>query len=179
MVLDALAAVAGALLVFVVPGLALNRALFPDWRFRGPSGTARVVETGVMSLFGSVALTVVVGSALAAGPGLTFQASWRDPELEAVLGVLSAALFAVAALRGAFRRDPPVPPATETAPAEFDGWSRLREFSAVEERLRAARRAFIGAPSSEEQDRWRAEVRRLEGEREELRRRREVEFERA
>lgn len=176
MVLDTLEAIAGGALVFVLPGLALNRALFPDWRYRGPSASTRAVETAVMSLFGSVALTVLVGFALANGPGLSFRAGWSDPVLEAVLAGITVALVGIAALRGAFRAEPPTAPPPEPAPGEANGWERLGEFGRVEERLRSARRALVTARSAAEQDRWRAEVRALETERDALRQRREVEL---
>jgi hypothetical protein len=111
---NAAEAVAGLALVYFLPGFGLARATFPEWRFRGPEGTVRLIETLALSLFGSVAVTVVVGFGLLNAP-VGFQATWSDPVLfEALAGVSAIALVA-ALLRGAFARVPP------SAPAPRDG----------------------------------------------------------
>jgi hypothetical protein len=123
---NAAEAVAGLALVYFLPGFGLARATFPEWRFRGPEGTVRLIETLALSLFGSVAVTVVVGFGLLNAP-VGFQATWSDPVLfEALAGVSAIALVA-ALLRGAFARVPP------SAPAPRDGGDADRAFETIRE----------------------------------------------
>ncbi|MFY9717906.1 MAG: DUF1616 domain-containing protein, partial [Thermoplasmata archaeon] len=61
---ELLEATVGGLLLFVVPGFTLARCLFPEWRFRGPDGARRALETATLAFVLSIALTVLVGSAL-------------------------------------------------------------------------------------------------------------------
>jgi uncharacterized membrane protein len=102
--------VAGVLLVFVVPGYAITKATFPEWRLRGPEALLRAVEIGTLSLVLSVTVTILVGFVLGAAPGNYFQASWSDPLLEALLAAITGVALAAAVLRGAFRRVPPAAP---------------------------------------------------------------------
>jgi len=99
--LDLLEAIVGGLLLFVVPGFAVARALFPEWRFRGPDGTLRALETATLSFVLSVALTVLVGSLLLGlAPG-GFAAAWSDPVLEVALAAVALVAVAAGVLRGA------------------------------------------------------------------------------
>src|SRR5271156_4009889 len=96
-------ALAGLLLVFVLPGLAVARALFPEWRFRGAEGLPHLVETAALTIVLSVALTILVGFGLLNTPA-GFSASWSDPVLEIILAGITVAGFVVAGYRGAFSR---------------------------------------------------------------------------
>jgi hypothetical protein len=107
---DLLQATVGGLLLFVVPGFALARCLFPEWRFRGPDGARRALETATLAFVLSVALTVLVGSALLGlAPG-GFAAAWGDPVLEVALAAVAVVAFAAGAVRGAYSRIPPTGP---------------------------------------------------------------------
>ncbi|MGA7924344.1 MAG: DUF1616 domain-containing protein, partial [Thermoplasmata archaeon] len=88
-------------LIYLIPGFAVSRAVFPEWRFRGPLGLQRVVETVALSLTLSVALVVLIGFILSS-TSVGFSASWSDPFLELVLVVVTILALVVAALRGAF-----------------------------------------------------------------------------
>jgi hypothetical protein len=173
MTVSPLEALIGVLLVFVLPGLALSRALFPEWRFRGPDGLVRVVETASLALILSVALTIVVGFGLLSSSA-GFSASWSDPALEAVLGVITVVGFAVAWLRGAFARVPPAarplePLGGEEGSAEALGRAEelLREERRLRHALRVAHDEASTARLQNDLSRVRAEVRRLGTAREE------------
>lgn len=129
--------VLGLLLVFALPGYAITKATFPEWRLRGKEALLRVVEIGTLSLVLSVAVTILVGFVLGNLPGAFFQAGWSDPLLESILASITAVGLAVAVLRGAFRRVPPAPPGMEPSPGEEDPMALLR---ALEENQRQARR---------------------------------------
>jgi hypothetical protein len=166
-------AVLGILLVFVLPGLAVSRAMFPEWRFRGPDGLIRSVETASLSLVLSVALTILVGFGLLSSSG-GFSATWTDPLLEAALAGITALGFAVAWLRGAFARVPPTARPLEPLGGEDGGADALRraeELLREERRLRHALRVSHDEASTarlqDDLGRVRAEVRRLGSAREE------------
>jgi hypothetical protein len=108
--------VGGIALLFFLPGFLLLHALFPGRRYFGPF---HPFALPLLSLVVSVALVVVVGTALAFLPGSPpgsapgrgwFQGSQSAspdgqagvPVLEVTLGSLSLLLFGVAAARGAF-----------------------------------------------------------------------------
>jgi Protein of unknown function (DUF1616) len=129
--------VVGLILVFGLPGYAISKATFPEWRVRGPEALLRVVEIGTLSFVLSVTVTILVGFVLGNLPGSLFQAGWSDPLLELVLAAVSAVALAVAALRGAFNRTPPAAPAPEPSPGEEDPMALLR---ALEENQRRTRR---------------------------------------
>ncbi|MGI0140250.1 MAG: hypothetical protein ACREBT_03765 [Thermoplasmata archaeon] len=140
-----LEAAAGLVLLFFLPGFALSRALFPDWRFRGPVGRLRVLETAAFSLVVSVALTVVVGEILLVG-STGFQAGWSDPLLEAVLAAISAVGLGIATLRGAFSSEPPAPrPASEPESTGVDPWGLLNDLDRLSREERRLQRALRGA----------------------------------
>jgi uncharacterized membrane protein len=132
---------AGLLLVFALPGYAITKATFPEWRLRGPEALLRAVEIGTLSLVLSVTVTILVGFILGNLPGSYFQAGWSDPLLEAVLAAITAVGLVAAALRGAFRRLPPSAPAPEADPGEEAPFELARELEAdrrEERRLRHA-----------------------------------------
>jgi hypothetical protein len=168
---------AGVLLVFVLPGLALSKAIFPERRVRGPRAIERGVELAAMSLVLSVALTVVAGFALANAPGPGFAAAWSNPLLEVVLAAFTAVALAAAFARGAFDRVPPEAPVPEAAPGADDGWetlSALERLAADERHLRRALRR--SRPESAEANRLRQELDAVIRRREEVERAREAEY---
>jgi hypothetical protein len=128
-------AITGLLLVFLVPGFTLTKALFPEWRVRGPEGLRRLVELVTLSFVLSVVLTVLVGYVwLVSLPG-GFQASWSDPGVEATLAGISVVGFVAGYLRGAYRREAPPSPTVRGEP-EADPFelTRLLDRLAREER---------------------------------------------
>jgi uncharacterized membrane protein len=133
---------AGLLLVFVLPGYAITKATFPEWRLRGPEALLRVVETGTMSLVLSVTVTILVGFVLGSVPGSYFQAGWSDPLLEALLAAITGVALVAAVLRGAFRRSPPPVPIAETASGEEAPFDVMRELEADRREARRLRHAL-------------------------------------
>jgi Protein of unknown function (DUF1616) len=127
----------GLLLVFALPGYAITKATFPEWRFRGPDALLRVVEVGTLSLVLSVTVTILVGFILGNLPGNFYQAGWSDPLLEAILAALTTVALVVAFLRGSFGRIAPPGPGREASPGEEDPMQLVR---ALEETQRRARR---------------------------------------
>ncbi len=134
-------AVAGFLLVFFVPGYALTRALFPEWRLKRPGALRRLVETLTLSFVLSIVLTVLVGYLLLSLAPRGFQAYWSDPLLEAVLFVIAAAGLVTAALRGAFGRGASVPSTSPSGPGEEGAWELTLEL----DRLRREERRLVHA----------------------------------
>lgn len=160
-------AIIGLLLVFVLPGLGTARALFPEWRFRGPEAAVRAVETVTLTLVLSVAYTILIGFGLLSTAG-GFTASWSTPTLEIALAGVSAVAFGVAALRGAFARVPPAGPVPEPLGGEAQGAELLaraeelaREERRIRHELRVGRDDRRDASLRAELDRNRAEARRL------------------
>jgi len=160
-------ALAGLLLVFVLPGFAVSRALFPEWRFRGPDGSVHLVETVALTLILSVALTILIGFGLL-NTTAGFSASWSDPVLETILAAITVVGLTVAWLRGAFARIPPAPRPLEPLPGEEGGAETLErgeELVREERRLRHALRVAPDAASTARLEgdlgRVRAEARRL------------------
>lgn len=166
----------GLLLVFFVPGYALTKATFPEWRLRGREAYRRLVETFTLSFVISIVLTVLVGYALlAAAPG-GFQAYWTAPVLEAVLAGIAAVGFAVGWFRGAYRREPP-PALPVDAGDERDPWEISRELERIgREERRLAHELRTHANDPAESARLRERASRLQEERAELQERREAEY---
>ncbi|HEY6237938.1 MAG TPA: hypothetical protein VIZ68_01975 [Thermoplasmata archaeon] len=164
-------AVAGVLLLFVLPGLTTAKALFPEWRLRGPERLLRSVELGTLSLVLSVGYTVLLGFGLLNLP-VGFSAAWSDPLLEELLAIVTLGGFIVGWARGAYRKEPPPAPAPETSPGEDGAWEVVRSLEILareERRIRHALRVDATGPTAAglraELDRVQAETRRLGDER--------------
>jgi hypothetical protein len=170
-------AVAGGLLVFFVPGFFLTRALFPEWRIRGPAAPRRLIETFTLSFVLSVTLTVLVGYLLlAVAPG-GFQAYWTDPVLEAALSGIAVAAFAAGLLRHAFARTPPMThPRAEADPGGFDAWELTRALDRLGREERRLRHALRVAPGGPDEREIRERLEQVRSETEALRRHREAEY---
>lgn len=169
--------VVGGLLLFFVPGYAVAKSLFPEWRVRGPQGARRLLEIVTLSFVMSVGLTVVVGYAiLNLAPG-GFAAAWSDPLLETVLAAVALLAFVVAVVRGAFSRTPPAAPRRSEPLGEEGAWELSRELDRLareERRLEHALRVSSQDPG--EVKRIRAELDSVRSERDLLRVRREDEY---
>ena len=175
---NALEALAGFLLVFFVPGYALTRALFPEWRVRGSDALRRLVEVVTLSFVVSIALTVLVGYLeLTVAPG-GFRAYWTDPVLEVSLAAIALVAVALGILRGAYRREPPPPvrrfEGTPGGEGAFELTRRLDLLSREERRIRHALR--VALPGPPEEGRLRSRLSELESERAEIQRAREAEY---
>jgi hypothetical protein len=120
-------AAAGILLVFFVPGYAVTKALFPEWRVRGPLAVRRGIEIGTLSFVLSLVLTVLAGYVLLVAAPAGFQAYWSSPVLEAVLFGIALAAFVAAYARGAFARQPPAPRPLEPSGGEEGAWQLTRQ----------------------------------------------------
>ncbi len=145
--LDALQIGAGIVLLFVLPGLTVARAVFPERRFRGPSGLRGAVELFVMAFVLSVVLTVLVGYLLLTAAPSGFSAAWTSPTLEVALAAVALVAFGAGAVRGGWGRT--IPPAAAPAPdAGLEGaWEvsqELDRIGAQRRALRAGRRAGAG-----------------------------------
>lgn len=143
--------VVGVLLLFFVPGYALTKATFPEWRIRGGVAVLRLVEVATLSFVTSVALTVLTGYLLLAAIPGGFQAYWSDPILEAILAAVASVGLVVGWVRGAFAREPPRPVSPE--PVDEGGtWplvQRLETLRREERRLRhGLRRAASDSPEA-------------------------------
>lgn len=173
---DPLGAAAGVLLVFVLPGLTSTKALFPEWRFRGPDALVRVVEVAALSLVLSVGYTVLIGFGLLNLPGTGFSATWSDPILELLLlGVVLVGL-ALGWARGAYRSEPPAAPPLEDSGGEEGGWELLRETERLAREERRLRHALRVSPNDAESARLNGELDRVSQEMAELRERRVREY---
>ncbi|HTW55662.1 MAG TPA: hypothetical protein VMG36_04345 [Thermoplasmata archaeon] len=161
-------AVVGGALLFAVPGLAVARAIFPEWRFRGPDGLRRALETATLAFVLSIGLTVLVGGALLGlAPG-GFAASWGDPLLEAILAAIAVVAFVVGLLEGAYARIPPARPAPEPDPGGEGAWPLSRALERLNrEEARLVRKGTGGtADDARRLGEIRAERARLEAARE-------------
>ncbi|MGI0132539.1 MAG: hypothetical protein ACREDK_05540 [Thermoplasmata archaeon] len=138
MVVSPVETVAGFLLVFVLPGFTIAKAVFPDRRLRSQDGAVWGVELAALTLVISLVVTVLVGFVLLAGAPGGFSSSWSDPTLELGLTGIVAVAFAVGVLRGAYARIPPPAPPRDPSPGSEDGWEEMREAErlAREERRR-------------------------------------------
>jgi uncharacterized membrane protein len=170
-------ALAGLLLVFFVPGYALTRAVFPEWRLRPPHTLRVLVETLTLSFVLSLVLTVLVGYLLlSVAPG-GFRAFWSDPVLEGALFALAVAALGIAAARGAFAKVAPAAPPKEDRPGEEGAWELSRELDRLqreERRLRHDLRVSSGTPT--ETAALRERLREVQAQTTDLARRREAEY---
>jgi len=148
-----LEAIAGGLLLFFVPGFALSRAVFPEWRLRGPGAALRQLETVTLAFVLSVTLTVLVGVALLDGTPAGFAGAWSDPVLEGILAGIAAVAFGVGWARGAYRAGRAEPAGAGPLDAgEFGAWELDRELEdlARQERriVHALRVRSVGPPEA-------------------------------
>jgi hypothetical protein len=120
-------AIAGVLLVFFVPGYAVTKATFPEWRVRGAGGARRLLEIATLSFVLSVVLTVLAGYLLLVAAPAGFQAYWSDPVLEAVLAGVALIGLVVAWFRGGFARTAPAARRPEASGGEEGAWELTRE----------------------------------------------------
>jgi hypothetical protein len=168
---------AGILLIFFVPGFALTKAVFPEWRVRGPDAGLKAVEVATLSFVVSVALAVFVGYLLLlASPG-GFQAYWSSPVLEAVLAAVALVGAIVAYARGAFSPVPPPGPSREPDTGEEGAWELMRELDRLTREERRLLHAIRQAPSNAPELAGLTEqLARIRSEEERLRTRREAEY---
>ena len=171
-------AVAGGALLFVVPGFAVAKAVFPERRVRGAAGVRWALELAALALVLSVVLTVTVGYLLLAGAPGGFSATWSDPLLEAVLAAIALLAFVAGALQGAYARVPPVRGPLAEEPGTLGAWElsdrldRLqRERGRLERELRRS-----PAPDAGTAETVRARLGSIAEEEATLRQRREAEY---
>ncbi|MGI0053962.1 MAG: hypothetical protein ACREC5_03115 [Thermoplasmata archaeon] len=177
MVLLPLEDLAGGLLLFVLPGLTWSRAVFPEWRFRGPVGITRAVETATLSFLLSVSFTILVGFGLTFGAGSGFPSGWSDPVLEAILGGIAIVGLTTAAARGGLARTAPPAPPVEPAPGSDSPGPLLLELARLRrDERRIEHRLRQRDLSERERNRLSGELEQLRGREGTLRRGREAEF---
>jgi hypothetical protein len=175
---DPALAVAGLLLVFFVPGYAVVKATFPDWRVRGPDPLRRGLEIATLAFVLSVTLTVLVGYFLLdVGPG-GFQASWSQPVLEAALAGVALVAFVIGWLRGAYGHEPPVRSRAEGSDDGAEGaWELTRELDRLRrEERRLVHRLRAGPADGAAREESERELRRVRDAAGELQREREAEY---
>jgi hypothetical protein len=170
-------AVVGGFLLFFIPGYAVVKALFPEWRVRGPDGGRRLLEVLTLSFVTSIGLTVLVGFGLLdLAPG-GFSAGWSNPVLEAVLIAVAAVAFAVSFFRGAWSPTPPSAPVPSPSVGEEGAWELSRELERLGRDERRIQHALRTTPTdSAEAARLTAALEALRSERAALSRRREEEY---
>lgn len=175
MVVDTLESAAGVFLLFVAPGYAWTRALFPEWKFRGPRRWENGVRTVTLTLVWSVAIDVVAGSVLTEVPSLGFSAAWSDPRLEWILLATTIGGLVTAMGRGAFRlrgeSTAPAPPG-ESPPL---GWMREAD-RLVRDQARLRRKIRKSPVESPERTRFERELIEVSEQLTEVHRRREAEL---
>jgi uncharacterized membrane protein len=170
-------AVAGGLLVFFVPGYAVTRATFPEWRLGGPTTVLRLLEIVALSFVLSVVLTVVVGALLLAVGPSGFAATWSNPVLESGLAAIALVAFVAGWVRGAYGAPGARAAAPATAADESGAWELDRELDRLaREERRLAHALRVRATGSADDHRLRAELDAIRLRRDELVRRREAEY---
>jgi len=169
--------VVGGLLLFFLPGYCVTKALFPEWRVRGPDGSRRLLEIVTIAFVTSIGLTVVIGFGLLDLVPGGFSAAWSNPVLEEALAAVGAVALAASFFRGAWSSTPPKAPAPSVSEGEEGAWELSRELERLgrdERRLQHALRTSAG--SAADTARISAELESVRTEREALRRRREEEY---
>jgi hypothetical protein len=174
--LAGLEAVAGGALLFFVPGYAISRAVFPEWRIRGPGGARRALETVVLGFVLSIGVTVLAGYLLLNGAPGGFVARWSDPLLEAVLAAVAGAAALVALAEGAFARVPPPARGSEGGPGEEGAWELTRAVDRLRREERSILRRLEGEPESDASSGLRTRLEEIRRLREERLRAREAEY---
>ena len=175
--LDAVLAGVGLLLVFVLPGFTVTKAVFPEWRVRGRSAGVVAVELAALSVVTSVSFTILFGYGLLSLPGAGFAAGWSNPLLEMILAGVAAIGLVVGIARGAYAPTPPAVSPPEPSPGSEDGWQLIEQLHAIDRERRRVRHALrAGTASKEESNRQRERLDQLDRESEMLRARREAEY---
>ncbi|MCI4319545.1 MAG: DUF1616 domain-containing protein [Thermoplasmata archaeon] len=170
-------AVLGGLLVFALPGYAVTKAVFPEWRLRGPNALLTAVELATLSFVLSVVLSVLVGFVLLNTAPAGFQANWTDPRLEAALGAITALGLTGAVARGGFARVAPSAPLLEEDQGATGGWEAVRRLDRLVREERGLRRSLVAAPpGSEEERELRSRIERVRAEAASVRTSREAEL---
>jgi hypothetical protein len=170
------AIVLGLLLIFLLPGFGLTRAIWPERRVLRPLSLRALVEQLTTSLVLSVVATVLVGFAWL-GSSAGVQATWSDPVVEGTLALLAAAALVVAAARGSFARVPPEAPRLEPEGGHEGPLELLRRLDQYErDERRLEHRLRTAGEASSEGRTIRAELDRLRAEAEALKERRESEY---
>ena len=176
--LSVVEAVVGGALVFVLPGAAVAKAVFPERRVRGPDGVRWALELAALALVLSVVLTVVVGAVLlSVAPG-GFAASWSDPLLEAVLAAITAVAFVAAAAQGAFRSVPPPTRPSAEEPGSEAPWELADALGRLQRERKGLERdlARLGTADTALGERLRGRLARIGEEEATLRERREADY---
>jgi hypothetical protein len=138
--------IVGLGLVFFLPGYFTTKALFPEWRVRGPDGLTRLVEIISLSFVLSVVLTIVLGYGLLVGGPNGFQASWSDPVLESILAVVAVVALVAGILRHAYSKQAPAPGGEGPDPGGEGAWELLRELDALQREERRLRHRLRVTP---------------------------------
>ncbi|MCI4350292.1 MAG: DUF1616 domain-containing protein [Thermoplasmata archaeon] len=146
-------AIVGGVLVFALPGYAVAKSVFPEWRVRGAGALLTAVELATLSFVLSVTLTVLVGFVLLNAAPSGFQATWSNPALELSLAGISLVGLAVAYLRGAFARNPPSAPHPEEDTGATGGWEAMRRMDDLARQERGLRRSLTRIPPGSDEDR--------------------------
>lgn len=173
-------AVAGGLLIFVVPGFAVAKALFPERRVRGAGGVRWAVELATLALVLSVVLTVLVGYLLLSTAPGGFSASWSDPVLEAALAAIALVAFVAGLVQGAYARPAPRAPALRDDAGEEGAWELSERLGALQ-RARAAltrEQGRRGATDPEAAAELKSRRAAIDAEERQLQQQREAEYER-
>ncbi|MCI4349476.1 MAG: DUF1616 domain-containing protein [Thermoplasmata archaeon] len=168
-------AVGGLLLLFFLPGFAVTRALFPEQRVVRPRSIRTLVEQVTLSVFVSLALTVLVGFALLGTSG-GFGAAPSDPLVELALVAVTVVALVTAVLRGSFSAVPPATVSTEE-PGNEGALELVRALDDLAREERRLRHRMRGAPGdSLEHAKVAAELETVRDEATRLRARREAEY---
>jgi len=172
-------AVAGGLLLFVAPGFAVAKAIFPERRVAGPEGVRWAIELVALACVLSVVLTVTVGYLLlTAAPG-GFTAAWSDPLLEVVLAAIALVAFVAGWFEGAYARLPPDRRPRPPEPGGEGAWELSQRLDRLQRQRQGLERELRTIPTEggEVAARLRSRLDRLAEEERALREGREAEYE--
>lgn len=169
-------AVIGTLLVFVLPGFGITRALFPERRVFRPRSWTNLLEQLTSSVVLSVGVTILVGFAWLGTP-TGVQASWSDPLIEANLAAVTGGALAVAIVRGSFSAQPPDSPPIEPQGGHSDPTELIRRLDRLARDERSIRhRIRVAGPKSSEAEPLTQELERIRADAAHLRAERESEY---
>jgi hypothetical protein len=162
----------GLFLLYVAPGLGLAVAVFPE-KLHRQGGWEGPIEIAVLAVVASVAITILIGSALAATPA-GFSSTWSSPTL-----LLGDALIAVGGgIVGGFRwaQGSDAGSSSEAEEARST-WGTLQALEALAHEERQVRRTLRHqAPSGPERSALQERLEELRAEQAALRRAREAEL---